>query len=153
MQPKLIAAIAVLVVGALAGAALLAWPTPSASPAPTPTPSPTRSPQQFTSENVIVSDPLPNSSVPRMFTVKGKAKGSWFFEASFPIQVRDAANNPVGMGIAQTADNWMTSEFVSFAPDVTFLGYSGPARLVLMNDNPSGLPEFEDAVEFDIVIQ
>lgn len=153
MQPKLIAAISVLVVVVIAGGVLLAWPAPSSSPAPTPTPSPTPSPQQFISENVIVSDPLPNSSVPRMFTVKGKAKGNWFFEASFPIQVRDAANNPVGMGIAQTADNWMTTEFVPFAAVVTVSGYSGPARLILMKDNPSGLPEFEDAVEFDIVVQ
>lgn len=149
MQTKLIVAIATLFVVAVLGGVLIAWPTPTEGP--TPSAQPTLDP--FISENVIVSDPLPNSSVPRTFTVKGEARGNWFFEASFPIQVRDAEGNPVGMGIAQTAENWMTTEFVPFAAVVTVSGYSGPARLILMKDNPSGLPEFEDAVEFDIVVQ
>ncbi|MBI4094057.1 hypothetical protein HY417_03770 [Candidatus Kaiserbacteria bacterium] len=153
MQIKLVVAIVVLISVAALGPVLVAWPTPSFSPTPDSAPTPTPAPKEFVTESVIVSDPLPNASVPHTFTVEGRARGTWFFEASFPVQVRDAGNNPVGLGLAQTADDWMTTEFVPFAAVVTVSGYSGPARLILMKDNPSGLPEFEDAVEFDIVIQ
>jgi hypothetical protein len=91
--------------------------------------------------------------VPRTFTVRGEARGNWFFEASFPLQVRDPNNTLVGQGIAMTTDNWMTTEFVSFEGKVIVENYSGPADLVLLKDNPSGLPENDDAVLFEIVVQ
>lgn len=147
---KLIVGIVILFIVVALGAVLIAWPTPSQNGG-TPPPSPT--PQPFVSENVIVTDPLPNATMPQTFTVRGQARGNWFFEASFPLQVRDPENNNVGGGIAMTSDNWMTTDFVSFEGKVVVENYSGPARLVLMKDNPSGLPEFEDSVEFPILIQ
>lgn len=117
----------------------------------TPPPSPTPAP--FRSENVNVSFPLPNATVPKTFTVIGEARGTWYFEASFPVQVRDPGNNLVGQGIAQAGANWMTTEFVPFSASVTVTGYSGPADLVLIKDNPSGLPENDDAVFFPVVVQ
>ena len=118
------------------------------TPAPTPTPQ-----QPFTSENVNVSSPLPGSTVPKIFTVVGAARGPWFFEASFPVQVRDPHNNLVGQGIAQADGEWMTTEFVAFTAPVTIADYSGPADLVFIKDNPSGLPENDDAVWFPIIVQ
>ncbi|MBI2611023.1 hypothetical protein HYW60_03785 [Candidatus Kaiserbacteria bacterium] len=150
MQLKLIITIVVLFIVVILGAALIAIPSPT--PAPTPTPGATTT-EPFVSENVIVTSPLSHESVPRTFRVAGQARGSWFFGASFPLQVRDPENNNVGGGIAQTADNWMTTEFVSFEGKVEVEDYSGPANLVLLKDNPSGLPELEDSVEFPIVVQ
>ncbi|OGG79987.1 hypothetical protein A3A39_01240 [Candidatus Kaiserbacteria bacterium RIFCSPLOWO2_01_FULL_54_13] len=109
--------------------------------------------QPFESENVNVTSPLPNAMVAKKFTVVGEARGLWYFEASFPVQVRDPQNNLVGQGIAQAGDEWMTTEFVPFTAPVTVTGYSGPADLVLLKDNPSGLPEHDDAVLFPIVVQ
>lgn len=149
MQTKLIVGIVVLFIVVILGAVLIATPTPAPSPSPTSE----NGAEPFVSENVIVTDPLPNAKVSQTFTVRGQARGNWFFEASFPLQVRDPGNNNVGGGIAMTSDNWMTTEFVSFEGKVMVENYSGPARLVLMKDNPSGLPEFEDSVEFDIVVQ
>ncbi len=146
MQIKLVVAIVILIVVAILGAVLIATP----SPAPT---SGGAASQPFVSENVIVTSPLPGESVPQTFTVRGQARGNWFFEASFPLQVRDPENNPVGFGIAMTSDNWMTTDFVSFEGRVEVENYSGPANLVLLKDNPSGLPENEDSVEFPIVVQ
>src|SRR3989338_4175348 len=39
-------------------------------------------PQPFVSENVKVSSPLIGATVPKTFTVKGEARGSWMFEAT-----------------------------------------------------------------------
>ncbi len=147
MQIKLIVGIIILFVVVILGAVLIATP----SLAPVSDGNDTVKP--FVSENVIVTSPLPNETVPRTFRVAGQARGHWFFEASFPLQVRDPDNNNVGGGIAMTSDNWMTTEFVPFEGKVMVENYSGPARLVLLKDNPSGLPENEDSVEFPIVVQ
>ena len=134
--------------------ALFALPAPeSPPPPPQPTPALTPNPAAFNSENVRVFSPVPGATVAKQFTVLGEARGSWFFEASFPIKVVDANNNQVGTGIAMTADNWMTTEFVPFSAQVTVENYSGPATIVLLKDNPSGLPELEDSVSYDIVVE
>lgn len=116
-------------------------------------PSPASAPTAFTSENVTVFFPLPETTLPRVFTVTGEARGTWYFEASFPVQVRDADSALVGQGIAEAKSDWMTTEFVPFTAEVTVENFSGPAMLVLLKDNPSGLPENADAVEFPIVIE
>jgi len=107
----------------------------------------------FVSGDVKVSAPLPNAAVSRAFAVSGEARGNWFFEASFPVEVRDPSGTVVGHGIAQAGGEWMTTEFVPFAATVTVADYSGPATLVLVKDNPSGLPEHDDSVEFPILVQ
>lgn len=53
---------------------------------------------------------------------------------------------------SQTSDG-SANDLVSFEGKVDVQDYSGPARLVLMKDKPSGLPEYEDSVEFDIITQ
>ena len=134
--------VSVVVLGVLiVAAAVLLFITPAPAPA------------AFTSENVNVFSPLPDAVVPRAFTVSGEARGTWFFEASFPIKVQDPNNDQVGLGIAQAQADWMTENFVPFTATVTVGGYSGPAILVLLKDNPSGLPENDNSVEFPIVIQ
>lgn len=137
----------VLIIGALVivvlGAILIAAPKPDGDDILPP----------FASENVKVSSPLPNATVSKNFTVSGYARGTWFFEASFPVQVRDPQNNLVGQGIAQAQGDWMTTEFVAFNAPVTIQNYTGPATLVLKKDNPSGLPEHDASVSFPIVVQ
>ncbi|MBI2612414.1 hypothetical protein HYW59_01190 [Candidatus Kaiserbacteria bacterium] len=150
MQIKLVIAIVVLFIVVVLGAVLIATPTPALSPTLTPSGSDA---EPFVSENVIVTEPLPGGSVHKTFTVRGEARGTWYFEASFPIKIQDPSNNQVGLGIAQAESDWMTTEFVPFRAAVTVENYSGPATLVLVKDNPSGLPENDDAVEFPIVIQ
>lgn len=88
------------------------------------------------------------------FTVTGKAPGPWFFEASFPVEVRNPQGAVVGTGIATALTEWMTENDVAFKADVTISGnYSGPATLVLIRDNPSGLPEHAGSVSMPITIQ
>jgi hypothetical protein len=104
-------------------------------------------------ERVVIDAPKSGATVPSTFTVTGKAPGPWFFEASFPVQVRDENNNKVGQGIATALSDWMTVGDVAFKADITVASYKGPATLVLMRDNPSGMPENDDSVSLPIVIQ
>ena len=44
-------------------------------------------------ENIKVSAPLQNDVVNSPLKVSGEAKGSWFFEGSFPISLKDSDGN------------------------------------------------------------
>ncbi len=103
---------------------------------------------------VLVTSPRKGATVGHAFTVSGTAPGPWFSEAVFPIQVRDTNGNIVGRAQAQAQGEWQTEGPVTFTArmsiDATF---KGPATLILLKDNPSGLPENDDAVELSITIQ
>lgn len=104
-------------------------------------------------ERVIVRAPLPNQAVSSTFPVTGEAPGGWYFEGSFPIKVLDTANNKIGQGIAQAQSDWMTAEQVPFVAAISVGSYTGKATLVLLRDNPSGLPKNDDSVSMPIFIQ
>ena len=139
MDIKIIIALVVLLAAVVLGGVLIASPSPSGS--------------RFVSEKVKVTLPFPGATVLKEFIVTGEARGVWDFEASFPVEVRDSDGNVVGRGIAQANGEGMTEEFVPFSAPVTIENYSGPARLVLIKDNPSGLPEHDDSVSFPVVVQ
>ncbi len=106
------------------------------------------------SARVIVTSPKANATVGNTFVVSGAAPGQWYFEASFPIKIVDKDNNFIGQGIAQAQGEWMTTDQVTFTSTITLTGnYSGPATVVLMRDNPSGMPENDDSVSIPITIQ
>ncbi len=146
MDKKLIIALVILVLVVVAGAFLVATPSPSNDGNNSPIGS-------YETDNVKVFEPLPGSTVSRTFTIKGEARGTWYFEASFPINVLDKDGNVLWAAPAQAEGDWMTTEFVPFSALITIENYSGPATLVLKKDNPSGLPEHEDSVSFAIIIE
>ena len=147
--------------------ALLAWmlfvksvEAPSV-PVATTTPSETTAPPGVSTsvprplhENIVVTYPKANASVPKTFTVTGKAPGSWFFEAQAPVMVQTPDGEKIAQGTANAIGDWMTTKLVDFKADISVNpAYSGPATLVLLKDNPSGLPENDDSLEIPIVIQ
>ncbi len=96
----------------------------------------------FISENVIITQPLLNTSVKSPAFIKGEAKGTWFFEASFPITIEDENGQTLGGGIAQAKADWMTTGFVPFESTITFkTPTTATGYIIFSKDNPSGLPE------------
>ena len=103
---------------------------------------------------IRVTNPTPGSVVGKPITVMGEARGTWYFEASFPIEIRDAQGEVLATGHAEAQGDWMTENFVPFTATVAIPeSYIGEAVLVLMNDNPSGLPENARSVSFPITIE
>ena len=91
---------------------------------------------------IQVFSPLPNATVASPLTVTGKARGNWYFEASFPIRLFDGNGKELAVGIAQAQGEWMTTEFVPFQVTLNFTNpTTTTGTLVLEKDNPSGLPE------------
>lgn len=102
---------------------------------------------------ITVSLPYPGAVTGRDFSVKGQARGPWYFEASFPVKVLDKDGNVLASVPAQAEGDWMTTDFVSFTAALSVpASYSGPATLVLQKDNPSGDPSKDASLSFPITI-
>ena len=100
---------------------------------------------------VQVFYPVPYEIISNPVKIKGWARGSWFFEASFPIKVVDASNNVIGSGIAQAQDDWMTEFFVPFEASINFSEPQTPTGLIVFEkDNPSGLPSNTDQLNWPV---
>ncbi|MEK7608515.1 MAG: Gmad2 immunoglobulin-like domain-containing protein [Patescibacteria group bacterium] len=103
------------------------------------------------SDEIIIETPEPYSLVTQPLRVSGRARGGWFFEASFPFQILDADGTFLGAGVAEARSEWMTEDFVPFEGMIT---YSRPKSkegiLVFKKDNPSGLKELDAEVRVPI---
>lgn len=105
---------------------------------------------------IIVYSPKPNEEIASPVEVKGRARGIWFFEASFPVQVYDDNNKLLGSAPVQFIpskenDTWMTENFIDFSGRIEF---SQPATesgyLLFKKDNPSGLPEYDEQFKMPV---
>ncbi|MES2134926.1 MAG: Gmad2 immunoglobulin-like domain-containing protein [Patescibacteria group bacterium] len=107
-----------------------------------------------TADNIVVASPKPGESLGSIIDVSGRARGMWYFEASFPIQVVDDTGAVIAQDIATADGEWMTEEFVPFTATITLTSpYTGPATLILKKDNPSGEASRDASMEIPIVIQ
>lgn len=106
----------------------------------------------FFSDNVVVYSPLPQESVSSPLIITGKARGNWFFEASFPIKIFDGNGDELGVVSAQALSDWMTADFVQFKATLEFTrSATKNGKIVFKKDNPSGLPEHDAEVSFPII--
>lgn len=110
---------------------------------------------QNASEDLIKVDlPNPGAVTGKDFSIIGEARGNWYFEASFPIQVLAEDDSVLVDTFATAQGEWMTTEFVPFRADIQVPAtYSGKATVILRKDNPSGLPENDASVSFPITIE
>ncbi|MFZ2049261.1 MAG: Gmad2 immunoglobulin-like domain-containing protein [Minisyncoccia bacterium] len=104
---------------------------------------------------IQVELPYPEAVVGKEFSIMGKARGNWYFEASFPVVLLDKDGQVLAQGAAQAQGNWMTTEFVPFkiVLKVTNNNYIGKGTLVLKKDNPSGDSSRDASVSFNINIE
>ncbi len=118
---------------------------------PTSTGTPTSTPPTSTSSVQVVS-PSPNSIVRSPVTIIGQAPGTWFFEASMPVRIVDAAGRIIGQGVAQAESDWMTTSSVPFHAVITFTNTPSTANgvLTIEKDNPSGLPQYDAYVDIPV---
>lgn len=101
--------------------------------------------------SVIVDMPEAQSVVASPLAVTGKARGNWFSEASFPVEIIDGNGKPLGSGIAQAEGEWMTTAYVPFKATVVFTGAQTVNGFLLMKkDNPSGLPENDATIAIPV---
>lgn len=101
---------------------------------------------------ITVSSPTQGQRITSPITVTGQARGGWYFEASFPVEVRDASGKIIAQGPAQAQGEWMTNEFVPFRSTLTFPAQPAGSRgtVILRKDNPSGDPARDQSVTIPV---
>jgi hypothetical protein len=103
---------------------------------------------------IVVENPKAGEEISSPLFISGKARGFWFFEASFPIELVDENNNLVSSTIATAKGEWMTKAFVPFEAKLNF---SNPKTdkgfLIFRKDNPSGLKEHDDELRMPVVFK
>lgn len=101
---------------------------------------------------IHINYPRPNQIIESPFVASGEARGSWFFEGDFPIILTDWEGKIIAEGYATAQGEWMTEDFVQFSSTLDFEKpeYSDKGTLILRKDNPSGLPENDDALEVPV---
>src|SRR3990167_549270 len=99
--------------------------------------------EQFTQQSdVIVDQPQPNDLVTSPMTVKGRARGSWYFEANLPVALKDSNGNILVQKGMHAQTDWMTTNYVDFQDTLTFsMPPTQYGELVISKDNPSGEPQ------------
>jgi|GEM_PF-916821 len=110
--------------------------------------------QQDENELIRVSQPRANAMVVSPLHIEGEARGSWFFEAQFPVQLLDDQDRLLATGVARAQGDWQTEDFVPFELDLEFtVPTAERGTLVLKNDNPSGLPENDKEIRIPVFFE
>ena len=103
------------------------------------------------SDLIRVDAPVANATVGSSLVVSGSARGTWYFEASFPVTLLDANGKELVTTSAQAQGEWMTENFVPFSVTLNFIKpVTKTGTLILKNDNPSGLPENDKEVRIPV---
>jgi len=102
---------------------------------------------------IIVTNPQANQSVTSPLEIQGQARGSWFFEAVFPVGLINDRGQEIGHTQAHATSDWMTENYVPFTAEIIYEATATSSGwLVFNNDNPSGLPENSKEFKVPVVI-
>ena len=122
-------------------------PTPGSDTAPQP-PAPAHN---DLSDKITVSVPLPNTKVTSPLEITGSARGTWYFEASFPIRLEGEDGTLIAETQGHAEGEWMTENFVPFTATLTWASTTvQTGTLILKRDNPSGLPENDAEIRIPV---
>ncbi|MDH4047252.1 MAG: Gmad2 immunoglobulin-like domain-containing protein [Gammaproteobacteria bacterium] len=105
-------------------------------------------------EFVSVETPLAGAIIESPLIIKGRARGTWFFEGDFPVALEDAEGNELSRSFLSAQGEWMTKEFVPFTGTLSFTnpveGLRG--RLIFRKDNPTDRPELDDSTAIPVIV-
>lgn len=102
---------------------------------------------------IKITSPKSGDTISSPIKIEGEARGTWFFEASFPARLLDADGKEIAVMPVTAKTDWMTEDFVGFYAELSFDKTKVTTKtgtLVLQKDNPSGLPEHDDSVSIPI---
>jgi hypothetical protein len=95
----------------------------------------------------------PGQTVSNPLVLSGRARGYWYFEASFPVRLVDQSGAVLTEVPAQAIGDWMTEDFVPFSVTLSYPTQPSGSQgfLILRNDNPSGEPERDRSVTLPVI--
>ncbi len=110
---------------------------------------------------IEVEKPGEGEVISSPFVVEGRARGTWYFEATFPIVLVDWDGRIIAESYAQAEGEWMTENFVAFKGTLEFESpykagdpdFMKRGAIIFKKDNPSGLPQNDAALEIPIIFE
>lgn len=134
----------------VAGVALIFVPGPNTANAPTQGGNAGKM-----ADKIVAVEPKPGDSVSSPLKITGEARGGWYFEASFPYELKDAQGKTLAQGPVQAKSDWMTPDFVPFSITITFPTQPAGSKgtLVLKKDNPSGDPARDEELDIPVTFK
>ncbi len=105
--------------------------------------------------SVKVDLPPKNQEVKSPIKISGQAKGTWFFEGSFPVEIIDTDGNILATSFATSSEDWMTENFIPFSATLEFVKPTSTKHvlLILKKDNPSGLSENDEHISIPLILK
>lgn len=105
--------------------------------------------------SVKLDSPKENEGVKSPIKISGQAKGTWFFEGSFPVELMDTDRNILATSFATSTEDWMTENFIPFSATLEFTKPTSTKHvlLVLKKDNPSGLKEKDESISIPLILK
>ncbi len=101
-----------------------------------------------------LTSPTSGSTVTSPLTLSGEARGTWFFEGSFPVRLEDVNGNVVTSTIATSSEEWMTEEFIPFLAYLDFsVTTDTQAIIVFQKDNPSDIRANDREVRVPVILK
>lgn len=93
---------------------------------------------------IKVNNPRPHDTITPPLNISGKARGYWYFEGDFPVELVDENGKLIETGIAKARGEWMTEDFVPFEVTINY-DHSGEGEgyLLFKRSNASGMPEHD----------
>lgn len=107
-------------------------------------------------DKLIILSPSPNAQILNPVSISGKARGTWFFEGSLPVNIYDSNNKLLGRGYASfvplhEGEEWMTEDFVNFEGNIEFESPTTDSGYILFKkDNPSDLRELDESYKLNV---
>ena len=98
-------------------------------------------------DRIRIENPRPNEVISSPLTIRGQARGTWYFEGDFPVSLKDGEGNEIRLEppYVSAQGEWMTENFVPYEKTVRFeLPKTAAGLLILHKDNPSGRRELDD---------
>jgi hypothetical protein len=99
---------------------------------------------------IRIENPRPGQTISSPLNIRGEARGSWFFEANFPVKLLDSQGNTIAESFVESEGEWMTQEFVPFTGTLEFEKRGTGGTLILEKANPSDLPHNADRLEIPV---
>ncbi len=140
----------IIVIGILA---LVFIPGPNVANAPTDsTATTTPDTSSQLSDTIVVTSPAVHGTITSPLSITGKARGTWYFEASAPVALLDSNGSIIAQGTITAQGDWMTTDFVPFTGSLSFPPQAAGSvgTLVLTNDNPSGDPAKQKTLDIPV---
>lgn len=110
-------------------------------------------------DRIVVTLPKANSLITSPVVFSGKARGIWFFEGSFPVEVYNENDVLLGSASAEfipteEGETWMTEDFINFQGTATFTNpLTETGYLLFKKDNPSDQRELDDSFVLPVRFQ